>query len=183
MTINDYITITDSQVMVGGKPATTYRGRQISIVKVLPKHLKKIKQIIKQEYGVELTEMHALSSETRGKYKKPGNPSEKHGCWGWVRFVLANGNETPWVFLLGYDSSDTCASRCARTCDGLITISADFRSAVFGSFTSAPKTAEKQITQNVANKSDNITKLKTEIKSSKQKHLSQISLIKKSNSK
>ena len=133
ITNKDYITITADGVTVGGKPATKYRGEDILYVRGLHDTFKDIQQIAKEEYGAAPIEMHVMSSETGGKYAKPGNPSPKHGKNAWVQFVFANGIETRWVFLYSYSSASDCAVHCANRGGFSVHDLFFFRSGVFGS--------------------------------------------------
>jgi hypothetical protein len=134
ITNKDYITITDSKVMVCGVPTTTYRGQEIWWLKDLSNDFKKIQQIVQREYGAAPIAMRVMSSETNGKYAKIGNPSPKHGKNAWVNFVFANGIETRWVFYASSRSSASdCADRCAGYCGYHVRTDPGFRSGVFGS--------------------------------------------------
>ena len=139
ITDKDYITITANGVTVGGMPTTTYRGEQIWCVEDLPRVFQDIQKIVQREYGAAPVEMRVMSSETNGKYAKPGTPSPKHGSNAWVQFVFANGIETRWVFLDSSSSASACAAYCANHCGNYVRANSDFRSGVFGSVADAIK--------------------------------------------
>ncbi|MBO4683329.1 MAG: hypothetical protein J5611_01990, partial [Alphaproteobacteria bacterium] len=139
ITNKDYITITDTKVMVGGKETTEYRGENIANVEFLPNYLKDIQKVVKREYGIAPTEMHVLASKTTGNYAMSGTPSAKHGKNAWVRFMLANGLQTPWVFNSSYSSASGCAGDCAAACGDLVQNAPAFRSGLFGSVADAIK--------------------------------------------
>ena len=166
ITKKDYITITDTKVMVGGKETTTYRGCDIWRVKELPSLFKDIQTTVKQEYGAAPIEMHTLSSKTSGQYAKPGTPSVKLGKNAWVQFVFANGTKTPWVFRCSYSSAGACADLCAGDCCLHVQRYSVFRSGVFGSVADAIKPVV-QVKLKVVNRSGDVTTM--EIDFGKQK--------------
>jgi hypothetical protein len=166
ITKKDYITITDTKVMVGGKETTKYRGCDIWRVKDLPILFKDIQTKVKQEYGSAPIEMHTLSSGTSGRYAKPGTPSVKLGKNAWVQFVFANGTKTPWVFHYSYSSASDCAGGCAYYCGRSVQSYSDFRSGVFGSVADAIKPVV-QVKPKVVNRSGDVTTM--EIDFGKQK--------------
>ncbi len=134
MTNADYITINENGVFVGGKPATKYRGVNIYNIPYTVKYFQTAKQKIKQERGLDLLELHALSSETDGgEYATPGHPSPKHGRYAWCRAKLSDGTELPWVFSFGDDAADFCAYYCAFRCANCVAANPGFRGAVFRS--------------------------------------------------
>jgi hypothetical protein len=133
ITKKDYITITDTKVMVGGRSAKTYRGKQICHLAVLPDLFQDIQKIVQDEYGATPITMRVMSSETRGKYAKPGTPSPKHGKNAWVSFVFANGVETRWVLYDSYSSASDCVVGCAFNCGYIVRYYSVYRSGVFGS--------------------------------------------------
>ena len=63
MTNADYITITDSKVMVGGKPTKTYLGEEINI----PKDFREVQAIMNKEHDIVPIEMHVLVSNSSKK--------------------------------------------------------------------------------------------------------------------
>jgi len=166
ITKKDYITITDTKVMVGGKETTKYRGCDIWCVKDLPILFKDIQTKVKQEYGSAPIEMHILSSGTLCQGAKLGTPSATHGPNGWVQFVFANGTKTPWVFRYSYSSASACAADCAYFCGVSVQLYSDFRSGVFGSVADAI-TPVVQVKPKVVNRSGDVTTM--EIDFGKQK--------------
>jgi hypothetical protein len=166
ITKKDYITITDSKVMVGGKETTTYHGQQIWMSGILPSYFKNIQQIVKDEYGAAPIEMHVLSSGTSGRYAKPGTPSVKPGKNAWVQFVFANGTKTPWVLYDPYSSASGGAGNCALNCGYVVRAYSDFRVGVFGAVADAIKPVV-QVKPKVVNRSGDVTTM--EIDFGKQK--------------
>lgn len=122
---NKYTTINEGRISVGGKSATTYRGEQIKSLNYVREYFADI-----QELNKNVVELHVISSETRGKYAKPGNPSEKTGPSVWCRIKLKNGNLTAWVFIGTYGSATNCAGICAYDCVITVRYDASFRQAV-----------------------------------------------------
>ena len=120
----EYITINKDDVFVGGKPAIKYRGVEIAYIEDLWEQFEAI-----QKMHPDITEMHTLSSETRGEYGVVGNPSTKHGPNAWCRAKFNNGRVSPWVLNMWYDSLNQCASLCAYQCLDSFRISAQMRSA------------------------------------------------------
>ena len=143
ITNKDYIEITANSVMVGGVPATTYRGENICLCDYLPEIFKDIQKIVQREYGAAPVEMRVMSSETNGEYYKPDTPSPNHGKNAWLQFIFANGIETDWMFSGSYLSASDCAVSCALYCGYHLRGYSVFRSGVFGSVADAikPKTA------------------------------------------
>ena len=139
ITNKDYIEITADGVTVGGKPAKTYRGEQIWCVGSLSADFREIQKIFQREYGAAPIAMRVMSSETRGKCAKIGNPSPKHGNNAWVSFVFANGIETRWVFAFSASSASDCAYYCAYRCGDGVRALSGFRSGVFGPHADAIK--------------------------------------------
>ncbi len=133
MTNTDYITINETGVFVGGKPATTYRGVNIYNIPNTIKYFQESKQKIKDERGLDLLELHVLSSKTPGNYAEPGNPSPKHGRYAWCRAKLSDGTELPWVFNHDFVNADGCAFGCASDCAAYVAATPEFRGAVFRS--------------------------------------------------
>ena len=156
ITNKDYITITDTKVMVDGKETTEYRGWSITCVQSLPKLLKDIQTTVKERYGIVPTEMHALSSKTTGNYAKSGTPSAKHGKNKWARFIFANGFKTPWVFYCSASSEDFCAADCAHDCGYAALYYFDFQEATFGPVAAAIKDEKPfaQVKLNASSQSD-----------------------------
>ena len=133
ITNKDYITITDTKVMVDGKETTEYRGQRIWDIQFLPTMFKEIQDIVNQEYNIVPIEMHVLSSETRGRFVKSSDPSAKNGPNAWVRFMFANGLKAPWVFYGSYSPVSDCAFYCAGDCVNDVRVNSPFRASVFGS--------------------------------------------------
>ena len=166
ITNKDYITITDTKVMVGGEETTKYRGENILNVKSLPSYLKDIQNIVKWEYGIAPTEMHVLSSKTTGNYARSGTPSATHGPNAWVRFMLANGRQTPWVFRYSSSSASICAGYCGTDCGNTVRNASDFRSGVFRSVADAIKPVV-QVKPKVVNRSGDVTTMEIDLDNKK----------------
>ena len=112
----EYITVKRDEngavgIFVGGKPATTYRGVEIAWIECLCEHFEAI-----QKMHPDIMEMHALSSETSGKYSMVGNPSPEHGRYAWCRVKNNDGKLGGWVFDGAHTSASDCASYCAYGC-------------------------------------------------------------------
>lgn len=123
----EYITVKANGIFVGGKPATTYRGKTICYSNDVRESFADI-QILNET----VAELHVLSSETRGEYAEPGNPSGKHGLNAWCRVKFENGNLGAWVFADTYSSAAVCARYCAYLCAFGVCRNSAFRAAVFG---------------------------------------------------
>ena len=128
----EYITITRDGAFVGGVKATQYRGEDIYELDELPKYFVQIKALVDLEYGLDVAELHAMSSETKGTYAEPGDPSPNHGCNAWVRAKFADGTVSRWVFYYSYLSSSGCAGYCAYSCGYYVRLHSVFRSGAFG---------------------------------------------------
>lgn len=134
----EYVTITADDVFVGGQPAKEYHGQEIYNLYHCPAYFKEARDIIREENGCELLEIHCLQSTTNGEYAKPGNPiADKKGENSWVRikFKDTDGQEKTslWVFGDSNSSADGCARYCASDCgDGARDYSA-LRGGLFGS--------------------------------------------------
>ena len=140
----EYITIKEDDVYVGGKPATEYNGKKIYNRYFCPAYFKEARDIIREEYGYELLEIHCLQSSTDGEYARTGNPvADKNGTKCWVRCVYKNENGTPaaslWVFYNAYSSASGCANYCAYNCGNSVRYYSDMRSGLFGSVRSDVK--------------------------------------------
>ena len=138
ITDKDYVTINADNVYVGGKPATQYHGEDIYRPYLCVAYFKEARDIVREEYGYELLELHCLQSSTKGEYGKTGNPTpDKDGTCSWVRAVYKNKeNKTVaslWVFRNVYGSVSNCASDCANYCSYYVQDNASFRAGVFGS--------------------------------------------------
>lgn len=122
----EYITINKDGIFVGGKPATTYRGKHIYCLNAVRDYFSGIQRLNKN-----VAELYVLSSATRGEYAVTGNPSCKSGPNVWCRVLLSDGRLGVWVFAYTSSSAANCAYNCARICADLVRHNADFRSAVF----------------------------------------------------
>ena len=135
----EYITINKDGVFVGGKPATKYRNEEIYGIDSVQHYFVDILKL-----NPAVTELHVLSSETRGKRTVAGNPSGKHGLNEWCRVKYKNGNLGAWVFRNAHSSADDCAFYCAFYCAIHVRHNASFRSAVFDAV-DKEKTPQKPI--------------------------------------
>lgn len=131
----EYITITDTDVFVGGAPAREYNGQKIYNHYLLPGYFKYGRDAYRDEHNIELLELHCLQSGTGGELCKPGDPTpDKDGCYCWYRIKYRDmdGNEkiSPWVFA-GYSHASLCAYRCAYYCGARVRNGAVFRAALF----------------------------------------------------
>lgn len=129
----EYVTVNRDGVFVGGKPATRYRGEEMYNLAELPKYFVQLRALVEYEYGKEIVEYDAMSSETGGEYAAPGDPSPEHGGNAWIRCRFADDTYTPWVFNGSYSAS-RCASLCADLCGDLAQSDSSLRAGLFGSF-------------------------------------------------
>lgn len=120
-----FVTLTEDGCFVGGEPATQYNGEDIYRPYLCVAYFKEARDIIREEYGYELLELHCLQSSTDGEYAKTGNPiPDKDGICSWVRAVYKDkeGNKLSslWAFGNVYGSASRCASYCTFDCgDGV----------------------------------------------------------------
>ncbi len=135
----EYITINKDGIFVGGKPATTYRGKHIYCLVAVRDYFSGIQRLNKN-----VAELHVLSSATRGEYAVTGNPSCKSGPNVWCRVLLSDGRLGAWVFAYTSSSAANCTYRCADLCADAVRHNADFRSAVFDAV-DKEKTPQKPI--------------------------------------
>ena len=138
ITDKDYVTLTEDGCFVGGEPATQYNGEDIYRPYLCVAYFKEARDIIREEYGYELLELHCLQSSTEGEYAKTGNPvPDKEGTFSWCRCVWQDKNgvaaSSSWVFDFDNGSASNCADNCALSCAGGVQGSRDFRGALFGS--------------------------------------------------
>ena len=131
----EYITINKNGIFVGGKPATHYRGQEIFWIDNVRKRFASIQKLNKN-----VMEFHVLSSETRGKYAKAGNPSSEHGQNAWCRVAFQDGTLGTWMSFYTFGSATSCANACAGYCMDGVHSSSTVRSALFGdAFTETQK--------------------------------------------
>ena len=90
----EYITINVNGILVGGKPATMYRGTAIGF----PESIQKNFQNIQNQYP-NISEMHFLTSKTTGEFYKTGNPVAEKGDNLWARVAFNDGYVAPWVLV------------------------------------------------------------------------------------
>ena len=133
-----YVTLTEDGCFVGGEPATQYNGEDIYRPYLCVAYFKEARDIIREEYGYELLELHCLQSSTEGEYAKTGNPvPDKDGTYSWVRAVYKNkeGNKLSslWAFSADYGSASDCASNCTYGCGRYVQFNAALRAGLFGS--------------------------------------------------
>lgn len=134
----EYITITADDVYVGGEPATQYNGEDIYRPYLCVAYFKEARDIIREEYGYELLELHCLQSSTKGEWAKTGNPvPDKDGTYTWLRAVYTDkeGNKVAsrWVFYRDFGSASSCASNCSDSCGSRARFDGALRVGLFGS--------------------------------------------------
>lgn len=133
-----YVTLTEDGCFVGGEPTTQYNGEDIYRPYLCVAYFKEARDIIREEYGYELLELHCLQSSTGGEYAKTDDPvPDKEGTFCWCRCVWQDKNgvgaSSSWVFLDDYGSASICANNCANFCASNVQNDRDFRGALFGS--------------------------------------------------
>lgn len=134
----EYVTLTEDGCFVGGEPTTQYNGEDIYRPYLCVAYFKEARDIIREEYGYDLLEIHCLQSSTGGEYAKTGNPiPDKKGTFCWCRCVWQDKNgvgaSSSWVFRNAYGSASLCAVYCAYNCAGRVRDGRAFRGALFGS--------------------------------------------------
>lgn len=115
---NDYITINENGIFIGGVPTLFYRDSKLIYPQDAIKTFKKIKDLAKTRNGLDVSEVHGLSSETPvdGSTGDIGNPKPNHGCWLWYRVKFKDGKLSPWVNasdFVGDRADGVCAACCA----------------------------------------------------------------------
>ena len=131
-----YVTINDMDAYISSEPVTEYNGEKIYDLYYLPAYFKEARDIIREEYGVKLLEIHALQSSTSGEYAKQGTPiPDKNGTCCWCRCVCLdeenNAYFTPWVFYYADGSASYCSYYCASYCSYYVRGYSGFRAALF----------------------------------------------------
>lgn len=138
ITDKDYVTLTEDGCFVGGEPTTQYNGADIYRPYLCVAYFKEARDIICEEYGYELLELHCLQSSTEGEYAKTGNPvPDKDGTYSWVRAVYKNKEDkvlsSLWAFYNDYGSASFCASGCTYNCGYYVQNVVALRAGLFGS--------------------------------------------------
>lgn len=133
-----YVTLTEDGCFVGGEPTTQYNGEDIYRPYLCVAYFKEARDIIREEYGYELLELHCLQSSTDGEYAKTGNPTpDKNGTCAWVRAVYKNKEDkvlsSLWAFDHDYGSASVCASHCTYACGRDVRNYVALRAGLFGS--------------------------------------------------
>ena len=133
-----YVTLTEDGCFVGGEPATQYNGEDIYRPYLCVAYFKEARDIIREEYGYELLELHCLQSSTDGEYAKTGNPiPDKDGTYSWVRAVYKNKEDkvlsSLWAFDSDNGSASNCASNCAYDCGNFVQGLVALRAGLVGS--------------------------------------------------
>lgn len=133
-----YVTLTEDGCFVGGEPTTQYNGEDIYRPYLCVAYFKEARDIIREEYGYELLELHCLQSSTDGEYAKTGNPTpDKNGTYAWVRAVYKNKEDkvlsSLWAFNDAYGLAADCASNCTNYCGAYVQRYAGLRAGLFGS--------------------------------------------------
>lgn len=134
----EYVTITADDVYVGGEPAIKYHDENIYRPYLCVAFFKEARDIIREEYGYELLEIHALQSSTEGEWTKTGNPiPDKNGTCAWIRVKYKNKENivvsSLWAFNYDYGNASNCASDCTDYCGFRVRHAADLRGGLFGS--------------------------------------------------
>lgn len=134
----EYVTITADDVLVGGKSVTEYHGQKIYNLYHCPAYFKEARDLICEENGCELLEIHCLQSSTEGEWLKTGNPvADKKGVNCWVRIKFKDTDRAErvslWAFYDTYSSASECASDCSNRCGAHVLNFSSLRSALFGS--------------------------------------------------
>lgn len=132
-----YVTLTEDGCFVGGEPTTQYNGEDIYRPYLCVAYFKEARDIIREEYGYELLELHCLQSSTEGEYAKTGNPvPDKDGTYSWVRAVYKNKEDkvlsSLWAFLYDFGSASDCASYCTSYCGTNVRSYVPLRAGLFG---------------------------------------------------
>ena len=133
-----YVTLTEDGCFVGGEPVTQYNGKDIYRPYFCVAYFKEARDIVREEYGYELLELHCLQSSTEGEWAKTGNPvPDKDGIYSWVRAVYKNKEDkvasSLWVFRNSDSSADECAADCANYCGNYVRYYSAMRAGLFGS--------------------------------------------------
>lgn len=133
-----YVTLTEDGCFVGGEPTTQYNGEDIYRPYLCVAYFKEARDIIREEYGYELLELHCLQSSTEGEYAKIGNPvPDKDGTYSWVRAVYKNKEDkvvsSLWAFNHDFGSASNCASYCTYGCGNNVQNYVALRVGLFGS--------------------------------------------------
>lgn len=123
---NDYITINENGIFIGGVPTLFYRDSKLLYPEKAIQEFKEVKDLVKTKNNLDVSEVHGLSSETqigdRGSIGDKGNPGPNHGSWLWYRVKFKDGELSPWVYAsdwLGGDGAGLCAAYCAFFVDSL----------------------------------------------------------------
>ena len=133
-----YVILTEDGCFVGGEPTTQYNGEDIYRPHLCVAYFKEARDIIREEYGYELLELHCLQSSTEGEFAETGNPvPDKDGTYAWVRAVYKNKEDkvlsSLWAFAYDYGSASNCASFCTGYCGNSVQGGAALRAGLFGS--------------------------------------------------
>ena len=152
-----YITMNERGVFVDGEPVTRYRNEEIEDVRKLPVYFSQTKREIKAAYGLDLAEIHALSSLTPVCYGKMGTPSLENGCYAWARVKLSDGRVSPWIGVIGFHflPDGSCARHCAGECVRDASEDPVLRKALFR-FARKPKTRKVKTEESISAKLKNI---------------------------
>ncbi|MBQ3785258.1 MAG: hypothetical protein II843_02600 [Alphaproteobacteria bacterium] len=97
MTDNDYITINENGVFVGGQPATHYRGVEIAeLDRIKNSGFRRIKKYAKEKYNRDVSALHCMSSETQNTLGHQWPPSPNPGNNKWYRLEFSDGSLSLW---------------------------------------------------------------------------------------
>lgn len=122
MTDNDYITINENGVFVGGQPATHYRGVEIAELDRIKKFgFRRVKKYAKEKYNRDVFALHCMSSESENGFSYQCPPSSNPGNNKWYCLEFVDGSLSLWQCggAVKYKSpfiteADLCARLCAR---------------------------------------------------------------------
>ena len=116
ITSKNYITITPTNVTVGGQETAKFLGQEIESFDELPGMFKEIQDGTYKEWGIRPIEMHIVTSKTNGNQMMLGEPSPKHGTHAWSRFVFEHDINSRWVYQISHDSISRNARWMAYYC-------------------------------------------------------------------
>lgn len=116
ITSKDYITITPTNVTVGGQETAKFLGQEIESFDELPGMFKEIQDGTYKEWGIRPIEMHIVTSKTNGNQMMLGEPSPKHGTHAWSRFVFEYNIYSRWVYQISHESVSRNAKYMAENC-------------------------------------------------------------------
>lgn len=136
----EYITINKDGIFVGGKPATTYFGKEIWSINDINYYFQLI-----QKFFPNVMELHAISSIIGGKFAIAGNPGggSRDGNNIYCRVRYQNNELGSWIFHSGTDWGGSCVKTCENMCaiacvQGFCFYGPKFRATLLGQSEQAP---------------------------------------------